>query len=623
MSRNNQKRFGILALSLATLASCSTTKIKYPDDYNDDLFANVVSFVKDNHVDDVVQNNKEQYYKTVLTGDALYREVVNQLLLAVSKKAAVDSEGKSKNVAQIMFDADQKTGIYGNENAVKKDGFSNLEARAKQSLETTARGGSYTTDNLFKEDKFVLSLRENFTLGNGTTEQKVGNEIMVTPFMSYDDIYKNSTSDFYNYYLHHSLYQDMQVNYLTAEYIYQKAYSSIVNSVARRVQIVALADRSDNGAIGSASKVVNAYVRDYVKGDKAGKDKDFSVISRIWKGLTVKTIANTDPDFAGSLNFTNDGTNYHFTWAEDASEDAKNYLVNLFARYGVTLKADGSVAFEDTSVIIRPDEEKWMIENNLIDQENTADDNCTLAGKVVKDQEKVIEGLNAGNLNAVDTSLESTYTGSYTYDVGTGFRKAYDDIAINNLITDGIQTKSGLTSLPDTLKDRVFSTDIATDKTTVEAMKTNVDEKTDGVTLFEKDGFRYVTNPGSISTEDDNGNIVFYDASSKTYYLTRILDVVSSTDLNKGVEDSSMYTVDQKELLARQVAYALAPTGDYKTNASVYWLRRIDMKYSDDDFLEYMKSNYKDLFKTESTVDKEAKISLSTEDFKDVLDSLN
>ena len=84
-----------------------------------------------------------------------------------------------------------------------------------------------------------------------------------------------------------------------------------------------------------------------------------------------------------------------------------------------------------------------------------------------------------------------------------------------------------------------------------------------------------------------------------------------------------MYTVEQKELLARQVAYSLAPTGDYKTNASVYWLRRIDIKYSDDDFLEYMKSNYKDLFKTESTVDKEEKIKLTEDDFKDVLDSLS
>ena len=623
MSRNNRKRFGVLVLSLATLASCSTTKIKYPNDYNDDLFAKVVDFVKDNNLDEVVQNNKEQYYKTVLTGDALYREAVNQLLLAVSKKAAVGTDGKNKNVAQIMFDADSKTGIYGNENAVKKENFSNLEARAKQSLETTARGGSYTTDNLFKEDKFILSLRENFTLGNGKTEQKTGNEIMVTPFMSYDDIYKNSTSDFYNYYLHHSLYQDMQVNYLTAEYIYQKAYSSIVNSLAIRVQIVALADRSDNGAVGSASKVVNAYVKDYVKGEKAGQDKDFSVISRIWKGLTVKTIANTDPDFAGALSFTNDGSSYHFTWTAGVTNDAKNYLINLFDRYGVTLKEYGSVEFADTSVIIRAEEEKWMIKNNLIDEENTADDNCTLAGKVIKDQEKVIEGLNAGNLNAVDTSLESTYTGSYTYDVGTGFRKAYDGIAINNLITDGIQTKSGLTSLPDTLKNRVFSTDISTDKTTVQEMKNQVDQKTDGITVFEKDGFRYVTNPGSISTEDNNGNIVFYDASSKTYYLTRILDVVSSTDLNKGVEDSSMYTVEQKELLARQVAYSLAPTGDYKTNASVYWLRRIDIKYSDDDFLEYMKSNYKDLFKTESTVDKEEKIKLTEDDFKDVLDSLS
>lgn len=617
MSRNN-KRFGILLLSLTTLASCSTTKIRYPEDYNEDLFDNVVKFVQDNNAGNVVQNNKEQYYKTVLTGDSLYREVVNQLLLAVSKKAGTDG----KNVAQLVFDADSKTGIYGNDSAIKTGEFSNLETRAKESLETTARSGSYTTDNLFKEDKFVLSLRENFTLGNPSAQEVKGNEIMVTPYMTYDNIYKNSTSDFYDYYLHHSLYQDMQINYLTAEYIYQKAYSSIVNSLARRVQVIALADRSDAGAVGSASKVLNAYIKDYVKGAKAGTDKDFSILSRIWKGLTVKTIASTDPKYDGSVEFVNSGSEYTFNWTAEADEDSKNYITNLFARYGVTLKADGKVEYDATSTIVRPEEEDWMIANNLIDRDNSADDNCTLAGKIVKDQEKVLEGLAAGNLNAVDTSLESTYTGSYTYDVGTGFRKAYDDIAINNLITDGLHTNSGLSSLPTGLKNRVFSTDIATDKTTVDEMKTKKDDMTDGVTVFENDGFRYITNPGSISTEDQTSNIIFYDSSSKTYYLTRVLDVVSSTDLTKGTDDSSMYTKEQKELLARQVAYALAPTGDYKTNASVYWLRRINMKYSDDDFLEYMKSNYKDLFKTESTVDSEAKISLTNDDFKDILDSL-
>lgn len=619
MSRNKLTHIGICGLSLLVLASC-TTQIKYPDDYNDPLFEKVSS----NGIENIVQNNKEQYYKAVLTGDSLYKEVVNQLLLAISTKAGENNT----NVSQLVFDADSKTAIYGNSSAIKNvSENSNLETRAKASLETSARSGSYTTDSLFKEDKMISSLNESFSLGiDNTTAQKEGNEIMVTPFMTYDDIFVNKTSDFYKYYLHHSLYQDMQMNYLTAEYIYQKAYSSIVNSLARRVQIVSLTDRSDAGAVGSARKVINAYVASYVKGDKAGTDKDFSVISRIWKGLTVKTLAKTDPNYDDELSFSfnSDKSAYTYSWTAEATNEGKNYLKQLFSRYGVTLKDDNTVVFDSTSTVVRADEEAWMIENNLIDSNNSADDNCTLAGKVVKDQEKVNEGIDAGNLNAIDTTLESTYTGSYTYDVGTGFRKAYDEIAISNLLTDGIQTNSGLTSLPDTLKNRVFSTEIKTDKTFVEEMQQteNLDTKTDGITVYEKDGFRYVTNPGSVSSDNTTGNIVYYDSSSKTYYLVRILDVVSSTDLTKGVDDSSMYTKEQKELLARQVAYALAPTGDYKTNATIYWLRRTKIKYSDDDFLEYMKSNYKDLFKTESTVDSEAKIDLKDSDFVDILDNL-
>lgn len=619
MSRNKFGRVGVAALSILMLASCSTTHIKYPNDYTDDLFTVDTNTIKET----VVQNNKEQYYKAVLTGDSLYKEVVNQLLLAISKKAG---DG-GKNVAQLVYDADSKTGIYGTDKASQTidSTHSNLETRARASLETSARSGSYTTDNLFKEDKLITSLNESFSLGTTTVAQKTGNEIMVTPYMTYSDIYQNDTKDFFNYYLHHSLYQDMQLNYLTAEYIYQKAYSSIVNSAARRVQIVALADRSDAGSVGSARRVINAYVKDYVKGDKAGQDKDFSVISRIWKGLTVKTLANTDPDFSGSIDFTNSGTAYTFAWSSNATDESKQYIKNLFTRYGVTLNDDGTVTFASTSTVVRADEETWMIANNLIDSDNSADDNCTLAGKVVKDQEEVIEGMNAGNFNAIDTSLESTYTGSYTYDIGTGFRKAYDDIAIQNLVTDGIQTSSGLSSLPDTLKNRIFSTEISTDKDKVAEMnqKDNHDTKTDGITVFENDGYRYVTNPGSLSSDNETGNIVYYDSSSKTYYLVRILDVVSSTDLNKGVDDSSMYTKEQKELLAREVAYTLSTTGDYKTNATIYWLRRVKIKYSDEDFLSYMKSNYKDLFKTESTVDKESKFTFEDSEFSNILDSLN
>ena len=66
----------------------------------------------------------------------------------------------------------------------------------------------------------------------------------------------------------------------------------------------------------------------------------------------------------------------------------------------------------------------------------------------------------------------------------------------------------------------------------------------------------------------------------------------------------------KKEQIAREVAYTMSTTGSYKTNSIVYWLSRTDIKYSDEDFLEYMKSNYKDVFKSDNPYASEDKIVL-------------
>jgi hypothetical protein len=128
-----------------------------------------------------------------------------------------------------------------------------------------------------------------------------------------------------------------------------------------------------------------------------------------------------------------------------------------------------------------------------------------------------------------------------------------------------------------------------------------------------KDGFRYVTKTGTLNGSDTD-NIIYYDSSSKTYYLVRILDVASSSSLSTTNTDS-MYSADQKAYFARQIAYAMSTTGTYKTDSAIYWLRRTKISYSDDAFLTYMKTNYKDLFKTTSSVDSEDKISIANLNF--------
>jgi hypothetical protein len=578
---------------MLTLASCSTTKIKYPVDYNSTLYSDVDTFAAEKAVT-VVENNKEQYYKNVLSTEGVYKEAVNQILLAIASEAH-------------NYDAASKTGT--NVNAVSSDAITtssvldsttlptlsakneNLQNRAKLSMESTSRNGTYAKDNLFYENKFLTSLKENFTLGAVNADVTLNdlNGLLVTPFMTYDNIYgtdskNNDNLTRYQDYFKNSLYEDMQINYLTSEYIYNKTYSAIGNSNARNVQVIALTDRSDEQAIGSAKKLLDAYVRDYIKGsgtvtNLVGTDKDFSVLSRLWKGISkdvIDGVSTTDKD------------------------------ADLEKRYGLVPGTRSS-----TSVVLTDDEKAWLKTNGLI-SDDVRQNNYTLAGKVTKDQDTLDKGI--ADLNKADTTLESTYTGSYTYDIATGVRKAIDDIATKSLVTKGVYLKSdGLSSLPTALKERVFSLDMTTSADDITYMKAHPDTSKDSITVYEKDGFRYVTKTGTLNGSDTD-NIIYYDSSSKTYYLVRILDVASSSSLST-TNTASMYTADQKAYFARQIAYAMSTTGTYKTDSAIYWLRRTKISYSDDAFLTYMKTNYKDLFKTTSSVDSEDKISIANLNF--------
>ena len=254
-----------------------------------------------------------------------------------------------------------------------------------------------------------------------------------------------------------------------------------------------------------------------------------------------------------------------------------------------------------------------MKEHNLIvdsGEDSTYTYYGTLAGKVVDDQKKLIDGQN--NMNLADTSLESTYTGSYTYDFTTGVRRAIDDIATTDLVTNGIYLQSdGVSGIPTSISDRIFSTNITIDKTEIANMKANPGTNNYDITTYGADGYRYLTVANTVATPGSGDtltpdDIIFYDKDSRTYYLVRILDVINTQSMSKSSTTSIYDTDEKREQIGREVAYVMSTTGSYKTEAIVYWLRRVrDIKYSDDGFLEYMKSNYPELFRTESPYDDE------------------
>ena len=586
MSHVNKKYLGVAVLALLSLVGC--TKVKYPKDYDQKLYPNVDTLFPNG---EVVENDKEDYYKTVLSSDNVYRYTVDDILKRISKVAyftanndngtngsdVVLSNNDVDYAYKSVYEAsDENIAALSLSTAPKTSEYTNQRVRSERSMLSSIAGKSYSKDNLFYEKKLVTSLKEAYTLedprANATKkfdDSKINlNGVLVTPDLEFADVLADGTKeggDQYAYYMENSLYDDMRINYLTSEYIFKKSYSSIGNTNARKVEIIALTDRTDEP--GDCKALIDAYIEDYIKGGK--KDEGFRTLSRLWKGITSSIAEGIE---AGR-------------YPADASK-------------GVVLTAE---------------EEQWLADKGFISYEDNdptkpVESTKNLIGKVLSDKRKLDKGAN--NLNLVDTTLESSYTGSYSYDYETGVRKAVDDIATRNLVTKGIYLKSdGLSSLPNKLKDRIFSVNVSTDKDTIADMKANPGKKSD-VTVYQADGYRYVTTPSTLNDSDDD--LVYYDSSSKTYYITRLLDAISSSALSEGSDhadtDSIYNTHAKKEQIAREVAYVMSTTGSYKTESAIYWLRRTNIKYSDSDFLEYMKSNYKDLFKKESAYDSEPKI---------------
>lgn len=570
------KRVLPVLATLLLLSSCSTSSdpVKYPSDYKDKIFDNSVI----NSDPNIIGNDWKHYYDDVIPSkSSIYTNLLTQMLVDVSTVAHNNdgTEGSGSDVTRIMKDFDNQA------HSVYKDGeyssavaYDNVKERAKDKMFSTVTVDSANVkDNLFYESKFVSAQQLAYTLGGTFDDTKVSSQgVLVNPNTTYEDVFK--AGDQYSYYLEKTYYNDLKIQYLTADYIYNKSYASIGNSTARKVQIVKLTDRTDN--VGAAKRLLQAYVEDYISNPSSpllGKDPEFKVLSKLWKGITSSFVDSIE---GGAFS----------------------------SRY-------------DENTYLTSEEISWLKDKKLM-TDTTSD---LAIGKIMADKKKLdkMDIDNPANENPYSSyisELEDTYTEKYKLSIGVGLRNAVDKIVKDDYVTEGIYTSSdSIDSLPAALKNNIFSVNLALDKSTVDNMKNKKDKdgkdsdnyvSIDGVSIFQADGNRYIINNGSTSSDDNK--IIYYDSENKAYYLVRILDAVSNASLSQSSTTSMYDSAKKKEQIAREVAFKLASSDTYKKEATIYYLRRLNIDYSDSDFLNYLKENYKDLFKTESTYDQEPKL---------------
>jgi hypothetical protein len=206
----------------------------------------------------------------------------------------------------------------------------------------------------------------------------------------------------------------------------------------------------------------------------------------------------------------------------------------------------------------------------------------TLYDKITEEVAKI-----KNNEFTTDTTLESTYTGSYTYPVAHGEELAVRSLSVNDFITEGTYLKSaGISVLPTDLKDRVFSTNFSTDTDGV--MKKTVKDNSYIVKHDDGTMYRYVTPLISDSTDD----IVTYDSGSSSYFIVQInSDKIVTTSRLASTDGTDEQKAAKKEL-AIDTAYEMAGTESYKKTAITWFLENNNIDFSDPDFYSYIKTNY-------------------------------
>ena len=115
------------------------------------------------------------------------------------------------------------------------------------------------------------------------------------------------------------------------------------------------------------------------------------------------------------------------------------------------------------------------------------------------------------------------------------------------------------------------------------------------VTVTMKNGKRYLTSPLTESNSTDADSVVYYDSSSKTYYIVEINDVITNSALERKSDDSEEVAASKKAR-ALEVAYEMTTTSNYEKNSTVYYLKNAKLSYHDEDVYNYIKTNYPDVF---------------------------
>ncbi len=464
--------------------------------------------------------------------------------------------------------------------------WNTIEDRIARTFYSTINGGSYNNKwGYFSEKKYLQELRSQLhKVANPYDAETVmtieDDKIVVTPDVQEEDVFTelvesaridpNTGLPIETPYLHRANYQDAKsydldqeenkdatIRYvedeiiptiyrslLVEQYLLDESYNNLGRSAARKINVISISTNSNNDK--AADYIMKYFVRNVisVKDAEITLD-DFKDVSNAMKGLVDNTghnayldAVNAVPEYAGA-----------FPIEEFVGYDMLPYKYYVGTDYG---------------------------------------DMMANFAKIKDD------------INTTDSSVESDFTGTYTYTATTGKLIKENNILKNDYTTDGWYIKSnGVADLPDSIKSRLFNIGVANvldDDTVVDRFATTEYTVPAGESklVAKINGKHYLKVASKQSGARVQDDILFYESGK--YYVIQIEEAVSGSKLAKETTNDKYKTANKKEEIINEVARVIADNETYKSSSTKHWLEQAAMKYHDSKVYDYFKENYPDLF---------------------------
>lgn len=551
---NKLKKCGLLVVTALLLTGCSELRAR-PSDYNDPLM--------DGTYEETVVNNIVSVVEDALDDSGLTKtEVLKRVKLALAQSiygsfeemgAALAAGKDSAEFAALKnghyYYTEETPSSLSEAQALQFQFYrltrlvNDINKRVKETLYYEIAGGSYSKDNLFNEEKYANNLR--------TQLYKVVDPATQTwPTTWYQDVIlipQLQPEDVGDFALHLNYYDD---------YVQKEVVPNILLDL-----------------------ITEQYLY----------DENYSSLGRA---------------YARKVNYIAISANADYPLAAD-------YLFKEFIDQNIL---GGTYATANLEILANA----WRgYANDFLPAGNEQSllDNAGAFVKVIDGAEYYYKGTQYGDIredyslitddpNTTDASVESNFSGGNTYPVEHGLELKTNTMRLVDYTTDGWYIKNGgLTSLPDSIRSRLFNIGVANGVDNVtDEMNPPVDPEDVVTSKYVRNinGYYYLT--PATSQSDDDYNFLLFDSSSSTYYIVQIEEAVSSSKLSRDGSNNYTHIHDDNgefmENVAREVAKTMGSGTTYDNQALLYYFELINLQFHDQEIYDYFHETFPEVWES-------------------------